>query len=304
MRRCTPAKSRLPSSESSRLDGAARRAARGPRRSSGSSAISRWNRCRRAISKETRATSHGRRGTLSGRSIAADLEHEDPGRAELDGPADRDRVHDAAVEVVLVADPGRRQQPGYGGARDDRVDHRAGVEPVLGGPLDAGRADLEPDRQLLEGDVAELLAQPLLAAAWRSRCGCRWSTARRTVRSGRSPYTSRLLSLAPRHSSVSRSITASDGSRATIAPLSAPTLVPSTRSGVIAALEERPQHADLDRAEDAPAAEHERGRHRRQRLPAADRRTSSGCSARTLGDPVLGPEDQQRDGPATAASRA
>jgi hypothetical protein len=30
---------------------------------------------------------------------------------------------------------------------------------VLGGPLDAGRAHLEPDRQVLEGDVAELLGQ-------------------------------------------------------------------------------------------------------------------------------------------------
>ena len=57
-------------------------------------------------------------------------------------------------------------------------------------------------------------------------------TARRTVRSGRSPYTSRLCAVAA-HSSVSRSTTARSGWRATIAPLRAPTLVPRTRSGTI-----------------------------------------------------------------------
>ena len=57
-------------------------------------------------------------------------------------------------------------------------------------------------------------------------------TARRTVRSGRSPYTSRPTDAAS-HRAVSRSMTAIVGSRATRAPLRAPTDVPSTRSGVI-----------------------------------------------------------------------
>src|SRR5689334_15373870 len=56
------------------------------------------------------------------------------------------------------------------------------------------------------------------------------ATARRTVRSGRSPYTSRPWLVACQ-SSASRSMTASVGSRATIAPLRAPTDVPRTRSG-------------------------------------------------------------------------
>ena len=126
-------------------------------------------------------------------------------------------------------------------------------------------------------------------------------TARRTVRSGRSPYTSWPLSLALRHSSVSRSSTAGDGSRATTAPLSAPTLVPRTRSGVMLALEQRPQHADLDRAEDAPAAEHERGRHglasrrtrgRRSRVSARTRAVAR-CSAQKLSIGI-GAADQRR----------
>ena len=86
-------------------------------------------------------------------------------------------------------------------------------------------------------------------------------TARRTVRSGAVAVHLAAGSARRRHSSVSRSITARSGSRATSAPLRAPTLVPSTRSGVMLALEQRPQHADLDRAEHAAAAEHERGRH-------------------------------------------
>ncbi len=59
----------------------------------------------------------------------------------------------------------------------------------------------------------------------------RVETARRTVASGRSPYTSPVWP-ASRHSPTSRSMTAGVGSLATIAPFSAPTLVPSTRSGV------------------------------------------------------------------------
>ena len=55
-------------------------------------------------------------------------------------------------------------------------------------------------------------------------------TARRTVRKGRSEMAWDVLVSC--HRSVSRSITAGVGSRATIAPFNAPTLVPSTRSGV------------------------------------------------------------------------
>ena len=49
------------------------------------------------------------------------------------------------------SDLGRRQQTGDRGAGHDRVDQGAGGEPVLGRALDAGRAHLEPHRQLLEG---------------------------------------------------------------------------------------------------------------------------------------------------------
>ena len=88
----------------------------------------------------------------------------------------------------------------------------------------------------------------------------RVDTARRTVRER--PLAVHLAgspAVAPQP--TSRSMTAGVGSLATSAPLSAPTLVPSTRSGTMPALEQRLEHADLDGAEHAAATEHERRRH-------------------------------------------
>ena len=149
MRSPTCEKSRWASSESSRPD-VPRAGSTCTSTPSGTSASSRAKRWRRAISKETRATSHGRVGTFSGRSIRPTWSTKTRSAPSMHGAAERDRVHDAAVEEVLVADLGRRQQARYGGAGHDRVDQPAGVEPVLGGALDAGRADLEPDGQVLE----------------------------------------------------------------------------------------------------------------------------------------------------------
>ena len=84
-------------------------------------------------------------------------------------------------------------------------------------------------------------------------------TARRTVRSGRSE-TVRIVS-ASCHRSVSRSITVGVGSRATMAPLRAPTLVPEHQVGGDPHLEQRAQHPDLGRPEHPTAPEHERRRH-------------------------------------------
>src|SRR4051794_19716089 len=125
----------------------------------------------------------------------------------------------------------------------------------------------------------------------------RWvpvAMARRTVRSAESPYSCWLCGCeTSRQRSVSRSTTSSLGSRATSAPLRAPTLVPSTRSGVMP----RSKSARSMPTSTAPRSppppstnavvmppSHERGSH----------------ELRVLGthlevDPVLDPEDQQRD---------
>jgi hypothetical protein len=194
----------------------------------------------------------------------ADLEHEDPGRAELDGAAERDRVHDAAVEVVLVADLGRRQQPGYGGARDDRVDDAAGVEPVLRGPLDAGRAHLEPDRQLLERQVAELVLEGLLQRLRRPQVGAGADRATHGAQRavavhlgagacGGAPHLGELLD----HRELGLA-----GDEGTVQGADAGA---EDQLGPDVALEQRSEHPDLDRAEDAAAAKHERSRHARPR---------------------------------------
>ena len=188
----------------------------------------------------------------------ADLEHVDHVRAELHGTADRDRVHDAAVDVVLVADGAGGSKPGTAALATTASTSGPG-EPVLGGPLDAGGAHLEPDRQVLEGRVAELLESRrrigdggVQVGAGRIAAGPCARPSRRTppCRRPSTPQT------------VSRSMTAGDGSRATIAPLSAPTEVPSTRSGRMPRSNSARSMPDLDRAEHATAAEDERGGHR------------------------------------------
>ena len=162
---------------------------------------------------------------------AADLEHEDPVGAALDRPADRDRVHDAAVEVVLAVDLGRAQQPGDGGRRHHRVDDPALGEPVLGGPLDAGRAALERHRELGEGEARRAPGPAGRAAAWPSAGGCRCGRPGRPGAPGRR-RTPRGWSTALSHSPTSRSITRRvPGRRRPAAPLSAPTEVPRIRSG-------------------------------------------------------------------------
>src|SRR5688572_9410991 len=120
--------------------------------------------------------------------------------------------------------------------------------------------------------------------------------ARRTVRSGRSPYTS-LLDATVCHSSVSRSITARDGSRATIAPLSAPTDVPSTRSGVMP-LSNRACSIPTSAAPRTPPP------------PSTNAVvTASGpgqlgvLGAHPLHHPALDPEDDQRDQPGDQVER-
>src|SRR6185503_9999592 len=63
---------------------------------------------------------------------APDLQHEHPPRAELDGPAERDAVHEASVQIVMVVDPDRGEQAGDRGGGQDGVDDWSAVEPVLG----------------------------------------------------------------------------------------------------------------------------------------------------------------------------
>ena len=111
------------------------------------SCAKRW---RRATSKATRPTSQGQRGGRSGLFDAADLEDEDPVGAERDGAAHGDRVHDAAVDEVLVADPDRRQDAGHRAGGEQHVGQGPGVKPVLGRALDAGGDALERHREVLD----------------------------------------------------------------------------------------------------------------------------------------------------------
>ena len=98
------------------------------------------------------------------------------------------------------------------------------------------------------------------------------ATARRTVRSGRSPYT---VAAPRRRRCPQLGEPLDDGERRVAGDQRAVEGADAGAEDEVggdAALEERPQHADLDRAEDAAAAEHERGGHRVDRPQCRTRR--------------------------------
>ena len=270
------AKSRWPEQGVVAGRGAAGRAGRGPRRAAGSSAISRVNRWRRAISKETRATSHGRRGTVSGRSIRPTCSTNSRVGAELDGAGDRDGVHDAAVEVVLVVDLARaaaaRARPRWRRPRRRADRSRTSARrPARCWPRRPGTGPGGP-----RSGCRRTPRAAAAAAAWRSRCGCRSTPpAARCAAGGRrrpgelradvepqlgQPVDDAEVRVARHHRAVERTDAGAEH-----------------QVGGDAALEERPQHADLDRAEDAAAA---RARTRSSRALSSGR-GSSGCSSRS-----------------------
>jgi len=82
----------------------------------------------------------------------AHLEHVDGTGTERDGSPDRDRVDQAAVEIMGAVDLYRRQQPGHRAGGHDGRHHRPAAEPARARGLDAGRYALE--RQFQVGEVA------------------------------------------------------------------------------------------------------------------------------------------------------
>ena len=139
---------------------------------------------------------------------------------------------------------------------------------MLRGPLDARRADLEPDRQLLEGQVAELLDQRLLQRLRRPEVGAGAhgpaDGAQRAVAVHLAPAAGGALPERGELLDDAEVGLAGDQGAVEGADAGAEHQVRDD-----AALEQRAQHADLDGAEHAAAAEHECGRHTRASVPPA-----------------------------------
>ena len=233
----------------------------------------------------------------------ADLEHEDPGRTELRRPADRDGVHDPAVEVVLVAHLGRRQQTRYGGTRDDRRHEWSGREPVLRGTLYRRCTHLELDRQLLEGEVTELLLEPVSHRLVGEDVGAGGDGSSYVLQRLRRIHLARLPGGRPQPDQPF------DDREARIPGDHRP--VERTDAGAEhqvwsdVAFEQGLQHAHLDRSEHAATAQHERGLlHALGHVVtlAADELRMLG--ARALHHAMLDPEDQDRDHARPPASAA
>ena len=225
--------------------------------SSGSVAISSTNRCRRAISNATSPTSHGRRGHGQRLLDPSDVEHEDPPRAQLHRPADRDAVHQSAVEVVLAVDPYRRQQARHGGRGEHGRDQRSTVEPVRA----PARSTLAATHWNGTGSSSNRRTGRCCSSSRRSgRLECRWVPdrasvpsrpkieLRNTVRttSERQTASSRLR----RAGRVGGDEDAVDGADRGA----------QDEVGPDAGVGQRGQHAHLVRAEHPAAAEDERGR--------------------------------------------
>lgn len=78
------------------------------------------------------------------------LENVDLRGPELDRPAHRNAVHEPSVQEVLTVDDDRSEQPRHGRGGEHGVDDRPTREPVLRGPLDAGRHALERNRECFD----------------------------------------------------------------------------------------------------------------------------------------------------------
>jgi hypothetical protein len=90
---------------------------------------------------------------------AAHLQHVDGARAQRDGSPDRDRIHQAAVEVMGAVDLDRRQQPGHRARGQHRRHDRAAAEPACARGLDAGGDALERQLQVREVTPGQRVSQ-------------------------------------------------------------------------------------------------------------------------------------------------
>jgi hypothetical protein len=189
----------------------------------------------------------------------ADLKHVHRRGAERHRPADRDGVDEAAVEIVLATDVDGRQQAGYRARREYGRYQRPGAEPAGAGALDARGHALE--RQLKVGEVAggqhllEHLTERLDrvqvgAGPGQPDCTPDQVLAERLPHGLAPPQLAEPLRGSGRIGGHERAVDRADrGSHDQV--------------GLDPGLGQRPQHADLVGAEQAPATEHERGRHRR-----------------------------------------
>ena len=187
----------------------------------------------------------------------AHLQHVDGARAERHGPPDRDRVDQAAVEVVGSVDLHRRQQPGHRARGHHRGHDRPVAEPPRARALDAGRHALKRQlevREVAAGQrVAQYPAQRLQGVQVRARAHqpdrpAPELLAERQPQFLALPHPAQPGCGARRIGGHERAVEGADRG-------------PYHQVGPDARLGERPEHADLVGTQQPSAAEHERRRH-------------------------------------------
>jgi hypothetical protein len=205
----------------------------------------------------------------------AHLQHVHGAGSQRDGPAHRDRVDQAAVEVVRAVDLDRRQQPGHRAGGHDGGHHGPAAEPARARGLDAGRHALE--RQFQVGEVApgqrggQQPAQRLERVQVRAGPDQVGGPAPQLLAEGQPqfvalPHPGQPPRRTRRVGGHERAVDRADrGAHHQVGPH--------------ARLGKRAQHADLVRAEQPPAAEHEGRRHQAPAQPRLMTRPSeANCS--------------------------
>jgi hypothetical protein len=187
----------------------------------------------------------------------AHLEHVDGGGAERDGPPDRDRIDETAVEIVGAVDLDRREQPGHRAGGHDGRHHRPAAEPARARGLDAGRHALERQFQVREVAARQRVAQNAPQRLERVQVRARPDQPDRPAPQLLAERQPQLIALPQPDQPVGRARWVGRYERAVDgADRSAHHQV-----GLDARLGKRPEHADLVRAEQPSAAEYERRRH-------------------------------------------
>ena len=151
-----------------------RSAARAPSTPSGTDSRSAEKRCRRAISKATSATSHGRVGGVSGCSTGRPAARRWSWRPSSTRPADRDRVHEPPSRKCSSPIRTGGSSPGTADDASTAPAQRAGGEVAGRGPLDRRRDALERDGQVLDRSSPAAVRRAAGAAVRSSACafGC------------------------------------------------------------------------------------------------------------------------------------
>ena len=185
------------------------------------------------------------------------LQHVHGGGAEGHGPPDRDRVDQAAVEVVSSVDLHRRQQPGHRARGHHRGYDRPVAEPPRARALDTGRHALKRQLEVREIRAGQRIGQQPAQRLKRVQVRTRPHQPDRPAPELLAERQPQFLAL-PHPAQPGRRAQRVSGHER---PVDGADRGPHHQVGPDARLGQGPEHPDLMGTQQPSAAEHERRRH-------------------------------------------